>query len=214
MSGCPPIADGPAFSKNGSEPGTTWSRRDSAGARPTWTTRTGPGCNGRPYFVPCLLSHHPLDVVVVMLGTNDLKSCFDRPAKAIAEALHGYVDDIAANVADGRGRVPTTVLVSPIWIDDTAPGYAEVTGESFDRTGVARSRELADEIRRVATGPRRAVRRRGSGRPRGRRRAPPHPGLTCPARRARRVDHRRLATLNRGLSAAPRTTAGSSGRTS
>ena len=65
-----------------------------------------------------------------MLGTNDLKSCFDRPAKAIAEALHGYVDDIAANVADGRGRVPTTVLVSPIWIDDTAPGYAEVTGEA------------------------------------------------------------------------------------
>ena len=109
-----------------------------------------PGCNGRPYFVPCLLSHHPLDVVVVMLGTNDLKSCFDRPAKAIAEALHGYLDDIATNVADGRGRVPTTVLLSPIWIDDTAPGYAEETGESFDSTGVARSRELADEIRRVA----------------------------------------------------------------
>ena len=46
--------------------------------------------------------------------------------------------------------MPTTVLVSPIWIDDTAPGFAEVTGDSFDRTGVARSRELADEIRRVA----------------------------------------------------------------
>jgi len=109
-----------------------------------------PGCNGRPYFVPCLLSHHPLDVVVIMLGSNDLKSCFDRPATAIAGALHGYVDEIAANVADRRGRVPTTVLVSPIWLDDTAPGYAEATGESFDRTGVARSRELADEIRRVA----------------------------------------------------------------
>jgi lysophospholipase L1-like esterase len=109
-----------------------------------------PGCNGRTYWMPCLQSHHPLDVVVVMLGTNDLKSCFDRTPQAIAAALRGYVDDMADNVADRRGGVPTTVLVSPIWIDDTAPWFAEVTEEGFDRTGVARSRELAGEIQRVA----------------------------------------------------------------
>jgi len=109
-----------------------------------------PGCNGRTYFAPCLQSHHPLDVVVVMLGTNDLKSCFDRSAASVADALNGYVDDIAVNVSDRRGQVPLTVLVSPIWIDDTAPTYAETTGESFDASGVARSRELAAEIGRVA----------------------------------------------------------------
>ena len=109
-----------------------------------------PGCNGRTYLAPCLLSHHPLDVVVIMLGSNDLKSCFDRTAEVIAGALHGYVDDIAANVADRQGGTPTTVLVSPIRIDDTAPLYAETTAESFDPTGVARSRDLADAIRRVA----------------------------------------------------------------
>ena len=109
-----------------------------------------PGCNGRTYWAPCLQTHHPLDVVVVMLGVNDLKSCFDRTPQAIAAALHGYVGDIADNVADRGGRVPTTVLVSPIWIDDVAPWFAEVTGGSFDRTGVARSRDLAGEISRVA----------------------------------------------------------------
>ncbi len=110
-----------------------------------------PGCNGRSYFVPCLLSHHPLDVIVVMLGSNDLKSCFDRTPTAIAEALHGYVDDIAGNVTDRRGRVPVTVLVSPIWIIDTAPRFQEVTGENFDPANIAaRSRELAIAIRRVA----------------------------------------------------------------
>jgi lysophospholipase L1-like esterase len=109
-----------------------------------------PGCNGRSYFVPCLLSHHPLDVVVVMLGSNDLKSCFDRTPTAIAEALHGYVDDIAANVTDRRGRAPVTVLVSPIRINDAAPRFQEVTGENFDPTTAARSRELAVAIRRVA----------------------------------------------------------------
>jgi lysophospholipase L1-like esterase len=110
-----------------------------------------PGCNGRSYFVPCLLSHHPLDVVMVMLGSNDLKSFFGRTPAAIAEALHGYVDDIASNVTDRRGRAPVTVLVSPIRINDTAPRFQEVTGENFDRTNLAaRSRELAVAIRRVA----------------------------------------------------------------
>jgi lysophospholipase L1-like esterase len=109
-----------------------------------------PGCNGRPYFVPCLARHHPLDAVVVMLGSNDLKACFDRTAREIADALHGYVDDIAVNVADPKGRVPTTLLVGPIWIDDTASTYDGATAGSFDQVGVARSRELGEKIRRVA----------------------------------------------------------------
>ena len=108
------------------------------------------GGNGRSYFVPCLLSHRPLDVVVIMLGGNDLKPFFHRTPQAIADALGGYVDDVAANVTDRRGRVPTIVLVGPTLIDDTAPRYRDVVGENFDPTNVARSRELATEIRRVA----------------------------------------------------------------
>ncbi len=79
-----------------------------------------PGCNGRSYFVPCLLSHGPLDAVVVELGGNDLKPSFGRTPTAIAEALGGYVDDIAANVTDRQGGVPMTVLIGPTLIDDTA----------------------------------------------------------------------------------------------
>ena len=108
-----------------------------------------PGHNGRPYFVPCLLSHQPLDVVVVMLGSNDLKACFGRSPTDIAEALHGYVDDVAANVTEGS-RVPAIVLVSPVRIDDTAGWFDEVTAGDFDPEIVSRSRDLTDEIRRVA----------------------------------------------------------------
>src|SRR5215472_14719247 len=46
-----------------------------------------PGANGRTYFLPCLQTHHPLDVVVIMLGTNDLKTQFHRTAADIANAL-------------------------------------------------------------------------------------------------------------------------------
>jgi lysophospholipase L1-like esterase len=109
-----------------------------------------PGCNGRSYFVPCLLSHRPLDVVVVMLGGNDLKPSFHRTPTAIAEALGAYVDDIAANVTDRQGRTPMIVLVGPIRIDDTAPKYRDLVGENFDPSIPGRSRELATEIRRVA----------------------------------------------------------------
>jgi len=108
-----------------------------------------PGHNGRPYFVPCLLSHQPLDVVVIMLGSNDLKACFGRTPRDIAEALHGYIDDVADNVAEG-GRVPVTVLVSPVRMDDTAAWFEEISGADFDREIVSRSRQLTEEIRRVA----------------------------------------------------------------
>ena len=109
-----------------------------------------PGCNGRPYFPPCLLSHQPLDLVLIMLGTNDLKACFDRTPQGIADALGGYLDDITANGTDRLGRTPAVVLVSPIWIDSSASLYVDVTAANYDATGVARSRELGPVLRRVA----------------------------------------------------------------
>jgi len=109
-----------------------------------------PGCDGRPYFVPCLQSHHPLDVVVIMLGTNDLKTLFDRTPATIADALLGYVDDVEANVTDRTGTTPDTVLVSPIHMDDAQPMFAEMSVDTFDSTSVDASKCLAEEIRRVA----------------------------------------------------------------
>lgn len=40
--------------------------------------------NGRDYLVPCLRSHAPLDLVVLFLGTNDLKARFGATAVDIA----------------------------------------------------------------------------------------------------------------------------------
>lgn len=109
-----------------------------------------PGANGRPYFVPCLQTHHPLDVVIIMLGTNDLKTQFGRTAADIANALNGYLDDVALNVASRDGGAPVTILVSPAPLDDARPGFAERTEGNFDHVSVANSRQLAAEIARVA----------------------------------------------------------------
>ncbi len=109
-----------------------------------------PGCNGRSYFVPCLRSHHPLDAVILMLGTNDLKTQFDRSPEAIAAALNGYIDDIESNAQSRTGGVPRTILVSPIYVDSTGPRFAEMNAGTIDAAAVDKSRRLAAELRRVA----------------------------------------------------------------
>ncbi|MBR5316220.1 MAG: acylhydrolase [Firmicutes bacterium] len=40
--------------------------------------------NGLTYIEPCIRTHLPLDMVCVMLGSNDLKSCFGQTAESIA----------------------------------------------------------------------------------------------------------------------------------
>lgn len=106
-----------------------------------------PGRNGRDYLIPCLLSHDPIDVVVLMLGTNDLKVRFDRSAAEIADALGGLVDDIAT-YASGP---PKVILVSPIHLDDQQHWYAEAEDGEFDDNSVRQSTRLSAELRRVAS---------------------------------------------------------------
>ncbi|GIG59957.1 hydrolase [Longispora fulva] len=109
-----------------------------------------PGCNGRPYFAPCLRTHHPVDVVVIMLGTNDLKTQFDRSPEDIAAALDGYIDDVDDNAANRDGGTPRTILVSPIPLDDTQPMFAANTLGAFDAAAVDKSRRLSEELLKVA----------------------------------------------------------------
>src|SRR5689334_3492791 len=35
-----------------------------------------PDRNGKNYLAPCLYSHAPVDLIILALGTNDLKTCF------------------------------------------------------------------------------------------------------------------------------------------
>ncbi|MFD6455731.1 GDSL-type esterase/lipase family protein, partial [Nocardia sp. NPDC060220] len=106
--------------------------------------------NGRAYFQPCLRSHSPLDMVVVMLGNNDLKTKFGREPDAVATALEGYIDNVERTAWTRTGAVPAVLLVSPIHIDANQPGFSEQSSE-YDDDSVRKSRELGGAIRRVAT---------------------------------------------------------------
>ena len=108
-----------------------------------------PGRNGKTYLTPCLQSHHPLDLVVLMLGTNDLKDEFGRSAEDVAQAVQELVSDIQTFA--GQYTYPTKILVvSPIHIDETASHFDQLYSEKYSHDSTAKSYELAASFERVA----------------------------------------------------------------
>ena len=69
--------------------------------------------NGLDYLKPCLNSHKPVDIVILMLGTNDLKDTFHLTADEIAAGAGQLVDVIKAFTAEKQGFMPQIILVSP-----------------------------------------------------------------------------------------------------
>ncbi|MEV6523417.1 GDSL-type esterase/lipase family protein [Longispora sp. NPDC051575] len=106
-----------------------------------------PGLNGRTHLLPTLYSHNPLDLVVLMLGTNDVKNLFGRTAAQIAAAVGGLLDDIAEYGADRDGRPPRVLVLSPAPCDERV---LEDGDRPYDAGSVAVSRELAAEFGKVA----------------------------------------------------------------
>jgi lysophospholipase L1-like esterase len=100
--------------------------------------------NGRQYLIPCLASHKPLDLVVILLGTNDLKHRFSLTAYDIAEGAGVLVDLVhASQVGPDNGR-PTVLLLAPPPVS-TLSDYADMF-----RGAVAESQRLAAQFARVA----------------------------------------------------------------
>ncbi|MEY8877355.1 MAG: GDSL-type esterase/lipase family protein, partial [Leptothrix sp. (in: b-proteobacteria)] len=64
------------------------------------------------YMPACLQSHRPLDALVVMLGTNDLKARFQVQARDLAGGLHALLDTIAQHSHPGAPP-PRVLVVSP-----------------------------------------------------------------------------------------------------
>lgn len=69
--------------------------------------------SGKSYLLPCLESHHPLDLVVLMLGTNDLKHRFGQSAWDIAHGAGALVELILRSDFGRDGRAPQVLLVAP-----------------------------------------------------------------------------------------------------
>jgi lysophospholipase L1-like esterase len=82
------------------------------GRTTVWDDPLEPYRNGREFLMPCLLSHHPLDLVVVLLGTNDLPRS-GVTARDIAAGAGMLVDDIVGSECGRDGGSPRVLLICP-----------------------------------------------------------------------------------------------------
>lgn len=100
--------------------------------------------NGLAVLPAALESHRPIDVVVLMLGTNDLKWRFQVPPVEIGESVGLLVHAIRHSYMGPGGAHPAILLVAPPPVEE-AGCLAEIFAG-----GAAKSRRLATTYAGVA----------------------------------------------------------------
>lgn len=105
--------------------------------------------NGRKALISCLRSHYPLDLVLIMLGTNDLKAKFSMTADGIAKDVSVLVKMARKDLFLHQGYEPKILLAAPVLIApsiEASPFWEEFGGKRALPTSAA----LADALRRTA----------------------------------------------------------------
>lgn len=100
--------------------------------------------NGLAVLPAVLESHAPLDVVILMLGTNDLKARFAVGPLEVAQSAERLVLAIAGSRCGPEGTAPGVLLVAPVPILETG-FFAEIFAGGADK-----SRRLAGTMQDVA----------------------------------------------------------------
>ncbi len=101
--------------------------------------------NGLAFLPAVLETHRPVDLVVLMLGTNDLKQKFGLPPVEIGQSIALLLDALARSAMGPAGGPPRVLLVAPAPVEEVG-----CLGEMF--TGAAgRSRRLAPLYAAMAT---------------------------------------------------------------
>ena len=90
-------------------------------------TRPGKeGKNGYEYLIPCLDTHDPIDLVVIMLGTNELKKTYNKTIEEIGEIFEEYfVKTILNRKSQISNKYPKLLIVAPPLAKDDGKGKYE-----------------------------------------------------------------------------------------
>ena len=103
---------------------------------------------GKPYLKPCLNTHKPVSIVIMMLGTNDLKKCYNASAEDIASGVEELINEIYEFADSKQLFRPKVIVVSPPLLGENADTVQ--TPSNFDKSAVERSGQLAALYRSLA----------------------------------------------------------------
>lgn len=121
---------GSRFSANVRWPGVLQSRLGSqaivfeeglCGRTTIWDDPDAPGCNGQRSLMPILKHYAPLDLLVISLGINDLKSRFGQTAVSVAKGAKRVCQNARAADCGRAGAAPEILLVAPPPIPHLTP---------------------------------------------------------------------------------------------
>ena len=104
------------------------------------------GRNGSVYLIPRLDSHDPLDLVILMLGTNEFKNQFKNSPEQIGNLLEKYFVKVILNrKSQFRNIFPKLLIVSP-------PAINEKTKYAYKRYigGTEKSKQLSKIYSKIA----------------------------------------------------------------
>ena len=114
------------------------------GRTTVWEDPLMPGRNGKEYLLPCIESHRPFDLLIIALGTNDLKVKFSASPQDIARGLAALVKIMRAAATEWGGNAPRVLLIAP-------PRIGKLTEMAEIFTGAAeKSERLSAWIDRTA----------------------------------------------------------------
>ena len=105
--------------------------------------------NGFSYIIPCLESQRPLDLMILMLGTNDMKRKYGYSAGDIAGEMERFLEKVWTYNhfhLDGKMKI---LLVSPPAVGENVQGSSMNDVFDFGQT-LAVSAELKELYRQLA----------------------------------------------------------------
>lgn len=101
------------------------------------------GRRGTQLLPAILETHNPVDIVVVMLGTNDCKTVYGANADTIGNGIVNIIEQIHTYANTSK-----ILLISPIHLGESV--WKEDYDPEFSAVSVAISKELADVYKNVS----------------------------------------------------------------
>jgi len=96
--------------------------------------------SGLDYITPCLMSHEPVDLLIIMLGTNDTKDRFYASAACIGIGMARLVKKAMSTECWG-GKKPNILVVCPPAMGKEMPNG--IFGDTMGELCVEKSEQLA-----------------------------------------------------------------------
>lgn len=105
--------------------------------------------NGLKFIDTCMLTHMPCDLVIVMLGTNDVKEFLGATPLIISKGVEAIVKRTKAGGYGLKGNAPEILVIAPPALGE---GMMDAhPGDEFGATSVAKSRALSAYYEKIAT---------------------------------------------------------------